>query len=123
MDDFVKNFDSLLNGKEIPDNIKEMLNSFIQNSNSTNETSNNSSNEASSPNNDFANIDMETILKIQKIIKTMNSEQSDSRSNLLRSLKPYLNPNRQKKVDQYIQLLNMEKVLELFNNGGDKNGL
>ena len=48
----------------------------------------------------------------------MNSEQNSSRANLLRSLKPYLNHSRQEKVDQYIQLLNMEKVFEMLNNDG-----
>ena len=114
MDDFMKNFDN------IPDNVKDMLNSFIKNSNTSN-TSN--SKEEDSSNDTFPDIDMDTILKLQKVITAMNSTQPDSRANLLRSLKPYLKPSRQKKIDQYIKLFNMEKVLELFNNGGDQNDI
>ena len=55
---------------------------------------------------------------MQQIMKSINSEQSSSRVNLLRSLKPYLNPNRQDKVEQYIQLFNMEKVFEMMNHDG-----
>ena len=89
MDDFIKNFDN------IPDNVKDMLNSFVKNSNNSNSSD-------SSDSNSFNDFDMDTILKMQKIIKAMNTTESSSRANLLRSLKPYLNPDRQKKVDQYI---------------------
>lgn len=121
MDDFMKNLSSMLNGKEIPDNIKDMLSSVMNNSNNTTEDSPKTETEKNSStdsNNDFSNIDINTILKMQQIIKAMNSEQSNSRANLLRSLKPYLKPSRQEKVDQYIQLFNMEKVIELLNNNG-----
>ena len=65
---------------------------------------------------------MNTILKIQKIINTMNNDkQNDSRTNLLNSLKPYLKKSRKDKVDQYIQLMKMGKVFEIMNPlGGDK---
>lgn len=71
--------------------------------------------------NPFSNIDMGTILKIKQIMEKMNSKKNDPRSNLLLSLKPYLNPTRKQKVDQYIQLFNMGSLMENFNNiGGDK---
>lgn len=121
MDDFMKNLNSMLNGKEVPDNIKEMLSSIINNSNSSSNTAEDSStinSQKSSPNIDFSGIDIGTIMKMQEIVKAMHTEQSNSRSNLLRSLKPYLKPSRQEKVEQYIQLFNMEKVIELMNNSG-----
>lgn len=66
------------------------------------------------------NIDFENILKMKSIIEKMNSKE-DPRSNLLLSLKPYLKESRQSKVDQYIQLLNMSKILEVFPfMGGEK---
>lgn len=136
MADMLKNFSSMMEGKEIPDNIKEMLNSFTNNSsnnnsnnpdNSTNSNSNrntdtnfnntNDSNQSSG----MPNIDIETMLKLQKVMSAMNSNSNSSGANLLRSLKPYLKPSRQAKVDEYIQLLNIEKVIGLMNSsGGDK---
>lgn len=83
--------------------------------NNTKSSSNNSSNNDNSSSN---NVDINTILKMQEIVKSMNSESNSSRSNLLRSLKPYLKPSRQEKVDQYIQLFNMEKVFKMLNNNG-----
>ena len=95
----------------------------MKNSNNSEQSqnSNNAANNTTTENSDIPNIDINTLLKMQEIMKAMNTEQSSSRANLLRSLKPYLKPSRQEKVDQYIQLLNMEKVIELLNNsGGDK---
>lgn len=61
--------------------------------------------------------DMETIMKIMKVIKSSN--QDSPSKDLLKSLKPFLNDTRQKKVDQYIKILGMTKALEIFNELGD----
>ena len=67
-----------------------------------------------------SNIDMGTILKMKAIMDKINSK-DDPRANLLLSLKPYLNENRKGKVEQYIQLFNMSKIMDIFqSNGGDK---
>ena len=50
----------------------------------------------------------------------MNSSE-DPRANLLRSLKPYLKESRKSKVDQYIQLFNMTKVMDIFKPNGGEN--
>ena len=106
-----------MDGKEIPDNIKEMLNSLANNNS-------NSENTKADTRTDFTNnsgIDIETMMKMKKIMSAMNSSSNNSGANLLRSLKPYLNPSRQEKVDEYIQLFNIEKVINLMNqSGGDK---
>ena len=50
----------------------------------------------------------------------MNAK-DDPRANLLQCLKPYLKESRKSKVDQYIQLMNMSKIMEVFPfMGGDK---
>ncbi|MDO4392607.1 MAG: hypothetical protein Q4C11_05875 [Clostridium sp.] len=117
MSDMFKNFSSMMDGKEIPDNIKEMLNSLANNNS-------NSENTKADTRTDFTNnsgIDIKTMMKMQKIMSAMNSSSNNSGANLLRSLKPYLNPSRQEKVDEYIQLFNIEKVINLMNqSGGDK---
>lgn len=59
------------------------------------------------------NIDIETIMKMKSIIDKMNAK-DDPRSNLLNSLRPYLNENRKSKIDQYIQLMNVSRVMEVF---------
>lgn len=116
MSDVIKNLSSMLDNANIPDNIKDMLNNFQNSSSSSN--SNDSSNDDISSNNsssESSGIDMETILKISSIISKMNNSKNDPRANLLLSLKPYLKESRQSKVDQYVKLLNMSKVLEVIN--------
>ena len=71
-------------------------------------------------NNNF-NFDFETIMKVKNIIDTFNSAKNSPETNLLLSLKPYLNSNRKQKIDQYIQFLNITKVIENLNNNGGVN--
>lgn len=95
------------------------LNSLINNFASNNESQNTSNNENNSSN---MNIDFETIMKIKNLMEVFNSKKDDPRSNLLMSLKPYLKDSRKQKLDQYVQLLNISQVFELFkNSGGDTN--
>ena len=144
MSEMLKNFASMMEGKEIPDNIKEMLNSlqnssYDKNNNGSNNNSfnnnsgfssndnmnqdnrnSNSSNTQNSSQN-IPNIDINTMMKMQKIISAMNNSSNNSGVNLLRSLKPYLKPSRQEKVDECIQLFNIEKVIELMKQSGGDN--
>lgn len=64
-------------------------------------------------NSGFGNIDFDTIMKMKSIIDKMNVK-DDPRSNLLESLKPYLKDSRKSKIDQYIQLMNISRVIDVF---------
>ncbi|MCR5145919.1 MAG: hypothetical protein K6B70_01010 [Clostridia bacterium] len=111
------------------DDMANMLKNFINNMNSTNtenssESTDNTSNSQSESrdsnnetetNNIFGNIDINTIMKMQQIMSSLNNSANDSRTNLLLSLKPYLKESRKNKVDQYIQLMKMGKVFEMMN--------
>lgn len=112
-------------GKNIvsPDMVNNLFN-MLNNSNSSNNANNSSdssnSNSNQSNENNSNGIDIETIMRMKSIIDKMNVK-DDPRANLLQSLKPYLKESRQSKVDQYIQLMNMSKVMEVFPfMGGDK---
>ena len=100
---------------EMVNNLMNVLNNSSNNSNTNYESNNNFS---SSPN----SIDFDTILRIKSIIDKMNIK-DDPRSKLLESLKPYLKESRRSKIDQYVQLMNMSKVMESFNlfSGDNKN--
>lgn len=107
--ELLKNFSQMINDGTIPDEMKNIINNFSSNNNSNTENSSSS----------FQNIDINTIIKIKSMLEKMN-DTNDPRANLLRSLKPYLKSNRKSKVDQYIQLLNMSKVIDLIKpNGGE----
>ena len=128
----MKNFSKMMDNPDMADNIKNIFNNINNNSNSSNNNSvendndniNNSNshtnNSNNTTNNFFENIDMNTIFKIQQVMNSMNDKQSDYRTNLLLSLKPYLKESRKNKVDQYIQLMKIGKIFEVINPlGGD----
>lgn len=98
------------------DNLKEFINNFQNSSQEDNTNINDYSNNS----NNF-NFDINTMMKIKNIMDKMNSSRNDPRSNLLQSLKPYLNDNRKERLDQYMQFLNISKVLEAFNSEGGVN--
>ncbi len=111
LSELIKNFS---NSNIDMNKFSDILNNL--NSSDKSSCSNNSSNSDDSN----SNIDINTILKIKEIMDKINSTHNDKRSNLLLALKPYLRKSRQSKLDQYMKLLNMAPLLEIFkNNGGD----
>ena len=116
MSELFSKFSNMVNEGNIPDEMKNILSSL-----SSNDSGSASSESASSESSDnsFPSIDFETLLKMKSIMEKMNNN-NDPRSNLLLSLKPYLKDSRKEKIDQYIKLFGMSKVLEVFNStGGD----
>ncbi len=88
-----------------------------QSFNNQNNTSSNSQN-----NNSMPNIDIDTLMKMQNIMSKMKNSENDDMSKLLLSLKPYLRDGKKDKIDEYIQLIKMGKMTQLFETfGGDKN--
>ncbi len=118
MSNMINKINNMIKNNEIPDEIKNIVNQFnSSNDNSNNKCNNQDISSSSSTETDF---DINTILKIKKMMDSINSNKDDYRANLLRSLKPYLKPSRKEKVEQYIQFLNIEKMLGMFNSlGGD----
>ena len=130
MSELFQKVNQMLKNNEIPDELKNMMNQFASSTsdNSTTSSTSDSSNiknhissqrePNSNENDDNSNnnfqFDMNTMLKMKSIIDTLNRNQNDPRSNLLKSLKPYLKPSRKEKVDQYIQLFNMGKEIEVM---------
>lgn len=114
LSDLIKNFsNSNINMNKISDILSNLNSSDKSSSSNNSSTSSNSDDSHSS-------IDINTILKMKEIMDKINSTHNDKRSNLLLALKPYLRKSRQSKLDQYMKLLNMAPLLEIFkNNGGD----
>ena len=132
MSDVFEKLNSIAGNNNIsPDMVNNLFNMLNNSSNSethnntcsgTSQNSNNASATSASQDNSVNNsgIDFETIMKMKSIIDKMNVK-DDPRSNLLQSLKPYLKDSRKSKIDQYIQLMNMSKVLDVFPfMGGDQ---
>lgn len=120
LSDLMKNFSNSNIDMNKVKNILNSLNSSDKSSSSNNSSQNSSQNTSSDSN--ATNIDMNTILKIKEIMDKINSSHNDKRSHLLMALKPYLRESRQTKLDQYMKLLDIAPLLEMFknDNGGDK---
>ena len=115
VNDIFQKLNTMLSDKDMSDNLKNILTNISSSSEDTTEKSNQDSRTA-----DNSGIDIETILKMKKIMDSFNNSENDSRSNLLLSLKPYLADNKKQKIDQYVKFLNLAKVIELMNPlGGD----
>lgn len=108
-----KNINSSDGNNINPDMLKQLLDSF-NSSNGSNDSNKND-------NNSNPDIDLDTILKMKTIMEKMNSSKSNSSSNLLLALKPFLRQSRQSKIDQYVQLLKLSPLLEMFKNDNDTN--
>lgn len=114
LSDLIKNFS---NSNIDMNKISDILNNL---SSSDKSSSSNNSSTSSDSDDSHSSIDINTILKMKEIMDKINSTHNDKRSNLLLALKPYLRKSRQSKLDQYMKLLNMAPLLEIFkNNGGD----
>lgn len=114
MNNMINQFSQMFQNADISDDLKNMINNFknsSDNANSSKEDDNSGNSE----------IDINTILKLKKVMDSMNSKKDDPRSNLLLSLKPYLKESRRKKVDEYVKLFGLGKAFEMMNSlGGDK---
>lgn len=137
MSEMIQKLSSMINNSNIDDSISnsdnqdissnsnetsfENLQAILSNMNFNSNNNDNSNNNFSSSDNNNFNLDFETIMKMKRAMDIFNSSKNSPEANLLLSLKPYLNNNRKQKLDQYIQFLNISKVLEVFNNNGGVN--
>lgn len=113
MSELFNKFSNMINEGNIPDEMKNILSSLSNNNQENSERSHEQNSSDTSP-----QIDFETIMKMKTIMDKMKGSGNDPRANLLLSLKPYLKESRKEKIDQYIKLFSMSKVIEAFNSAG-----
>lgn len=65
---------------------------------------------------------LEMFMKMQKVMAAMNSNQNSQNAQFLRSLKPFLKPERQKSVESAVKMLSLTKVLGAFKESGQGGG-
>ena len=109
-EDLLNKLSDLLSEKNI--DLKQVLGNFQDSSseNPSNETSNTSG------------IDMDTLLKIQKLAGILSNSESSKDETLLRALKPYMRDSRKEKIDNYIKMLHILNMAQKFQEmGGNLN--
>lgn len=58
--------------------------------------------------------DMATLMKLQKIMSALSQQKNDSNTVFLQSLKPFLSPSRQSKLDDAAKILSVSKAIKAF---------
>lgn len=121
----MENIENILSSMSSED--MEMLSGMAQNLFSSMEQKEKKEEKAppSQINNPFSsfNLDLETIGKIMNVIQKLQSRPADPRCNLLLSLKPMLNEQKQGKIDEAIKIISLLSFLPLLDElRGEGNG-
>ncbi len=102
----------------IPDNVKGLLNMFMSSNNSKDETSSDdNSSEKEKPSEDSSRADTDDLADMaRKMKKAMNmlNTNNDPRVNLLNAIKPYLNDNRQKKLQKCMKIIKIGSLTKML---------
>ena len=115
--DFAKMFSDKLGSN--PDKVESIFKMLQQSSgDSSNSDCNNnydSDSQKKQSESSFEMPDIETIMKIKKIMECMKSNQNDPIVNLLLSLKPFLQESKKSIIDQLIKFIGLSNALFIFN--------
>lgn len=113
MNDLLKKAQDMINNNQVPDELKDLMNKASEENSSKDKLN-------------FSNIDINTLNQVKNLMgnfqspNNQNNESADM-SKLLLALKPYLRDKKKGKIDEYINLVKMGKMANLFNlMGGDK---
>jgi hypothetical protein len=102
----------------IPDNVKGLLNMFMSSNNSKDETSSDdNSSEREKPSEGSSRADTDDLADMaRKMKKAMNmlNTNNDPRVNLLNAIKPYLNDNRQKKLQNCMKIIKIGSLTKML---------
>ena len=63
-------------------------------------------------------VNVESLLKFQKLAGLLSQRGDSKDESLLRALKPYLRDSRKEKIDKYIKMLRVVNLLEKFQDMG-----
>lgn len=102
----------------IPDNVKGLLNMFMSQNSSKDETSSDdTSSEKENPSEDSSRADTDDLADMaRKMKKAMNllNTNNDPRVNLLNAIRPYLNDNRQKKLQKCMKIIKIGSLTKML---------
>ena len=110
--DIINNLKNMMGEDQVNDAISKISSSF---NNTSSDFGNNSFN-FDDNSSGFGDIDMATLMKMKDILSKLKNNNGDPRSNLLKSLKPYMRDSRKENLDKYAKLLKMADLASLLNN-------
>ena len=107
----------------IPDNVKGLLNMLMTSNSSKDENSSDDASQKSRASDDSAKMDNDDVADMsRKIKKTMSmlNTANDPKVNLLNAIRPYLNKDRQKKLQTCMKLIKIGSLTKLFDDSEDQ---
>lgn len=96
----ISQLSSILTKDKIPDNIKNLLSGLTKSNNSDNLSEQDKS--------------LKTLSRVKHIMDKLDASNHDERVILLNAVKPFLNASRQKKLNNFIKLLQMVSLSSLL---------
>ena len=107
-EDKLKQLGSMFGITEIPDNLGEVLESFL--SGKSDEANVESDTEEKKVTDLRIDIDPETIRLITTLKKSLDRNKSDDKARLLKALTPFLNEKKQQKVNNALRLITFAEI-------------
>ena len=119
----IKQIAELLGQDKIPDNIMNLLSLFTASNNTASDSEEDEiRHQSNAPPPRQKNIDLEENLEMVRKVKDIMhkvSSNNDPRIHLLTAVQPFLNKNRQSKINTCIKLLRMSSLTRLFDDFSD----
>jgi hypothetical protein len=117
MNNKIQQIAELLGQENMPDNVKGLLSLLAGSLGGKEDTQPKNANEEQQmedkPIQNNADDNAEMVRKVKNVIDKLNTG-NDPRINLLHAIKPFMNSNRQKKISNCIQLLQMTSLTRLM---------
>lgn len=118
----IEQIQSMMSTDDGQSKLNNIINAFVGSDDNENQNqSQNSGNGFSNPLSGGGMPDMnqmESMLKIGKIMSSIKSQQDSASTNLLYAIKPFLRKSRQEKTDSAIKLMGMVKAFALLKDSG-----
>ena len=116
MNDLIKKAQEMIKNNQIPDEVKQLVGGMSSNNSSKSDVnySVNNKPDGSSQNSSVNNSEIDMNMLMNMVKKINNNSTDDDMSRLLFALKPYLRTEKKEKIDEYVKLIKMGKMAQLF---------
>ncbi len=116
----IEKVQEMLSDQQGQSQLENLVGSFLASQNNS-EPSESSESQQLSPGAfpDIGNgIDLDMIMKVQKVVQAMNNGADNPKTVFLNSLKPFFSPKRREKLDQATKILKISAILKTLKDEG-----
>lgn len=115
----IEKVQEMLSDEQGQSQLENLVGSFLSSQNNSESPSPESQQLAPTSSQNAGNgIDLDMIMKIQRIVQAMNNGCDNPKTVFLNSLKPFFGPNRREKLDHATKLLKISAILKTLKDEG-----